>query len=153
MKSAVFWCITLHRVVIVYHTMQCNTPEDRRLHQHHGRSLKSSILFSTFSLLTTFSILQFLAVSWQLWSLHLSTSHLASLLINYHIFFPSNIFLGVLDPPIPQMCPAQSCLLCWLCVTKSMSLYKAQTSLYSVFHKSIRDLEAWPCSSKPTYKR
>jgi hypothetical protein len=25
--------------------------------------------------------------------------------------------------------------------------------LYSVFHKSIRDLEAWPCSSKPTYKR
>ena len=25
--------------------------------------------------------------------------------------------------------------------------------IYSVFHKSIRDLEAWPCSSKPTYKR
>jgi hypothetical protein len=25
--------------------------------------------------------------------------------------------------------------------------------VYSVFHKSIRDLEAWPCSSKPTYKR
>jgi hypothetical protein len=24
---------------------------------------------------------------------------------------------------------------------------------YSVFHKSIRDLEAWPCSSKPTCKR
>jgi hypothetical protein len=27
------------------------------------------------------------------------------------------------------------------------------TLTYSVFHRSIRDLEAWPCSSKPTYKR
>jgi hypothetical protein len=41
LKSAVFWGITRRRVVTVYRTTPCNTPEDRRFDQHPGGSLKS----------------------------------------------------------------------------------------------------------------
>jgi hypothetical protein len=41
MKSEVFWVITQRRVVIIYHTTLRNTPEDHRLHQHSGGSVKS----------------------------------------------------------------------------------------------------------------
>jgi hypothetical protein len=41
-SSAFFWDITQRRVVIVYNydTTLCNTPEERRSHQHRGGSLK-----------------------------------------------------------------------------------------------------------------
>jgi hypothetical protein len=43
-KSVVFWVITRRRVVIIYHTTLCNYPEDHRLHQHRGGSLKSRFI-------------------------------------------------------------------------------------------------------------
>jgi hypothetical protein len=46
MKSSVFWGITRRRVVIVYHTTPRNNPEDRRVHQHRGGSLKSRTVSS-----------------------------------------------------------------------------------------------------------
>jgi hypothetical protein len=40
-RSALFWDVTLRRVVTLYHTTPRNIPEERRSRQHRGGSLKS----------------------------------------------------------------------------------------------------------------
>jgi hypothetical protein len=47
MKSVVFWVITRCPEMSVNNYMKpCNYPEDHRVHQHHGRSLKSRIVMN-----------------------------------------------------------------------------------------------------------
>jgi hypothetical protein len=41
LRCALFWHIMQHRMVIVYHTMLRNIPEEHRSHQHHIRHVKS----------------------------------------------------------------------------------------------------------------
>ena len=41
MRSAFFWDFTQHRLIILYHSMLCEIPEERRSHLHRSGSLKS----------------------------------------------------------------------------------------------------------------
>jgi hypothetical protein len=43
MKSALFWGITRRRVVLVYHMMPSNTPEEHRL--HYAACFKNAVNF------------------------------------------------------------------------------------------------------------